>query len=169
MCSANGDEHWTCLNENTIKVNTDAAIFESPKRYSWSFVASDHRGELIEARNKGVLGDVHPELAKAVGIQEALSWIKEQGKADVVVETDFLEAVQAIRSATSKLSYYGRVIQKCKALLDDLRSKNVVLKFVKRSSNNVAHFLARVGTLPGLNPPNSSTSMAIGFRWNVSP
>ncbi|KAL8100908.1 hypothetical protein AgCh_032964 [Apium graveolens] len=27
----------------------------------------------------------------------------------------------------------------------------------------------RVGTLPGLNPPNSSTSMAIGLRWNVSP
>ncbi|KAL8125381.1 hypothetical protein AgCh_012897 [Apium graveolens] len=27
----------------------------------------------------------------------------------------------------------------------------------------------KVGTLPGLNPPNSSTSMAIGLRWNVSP
>ncbi|KAL8105011.1 hypothetical protein AgCh_028973 [Apium graveolens] len=26
-----------------------------------------------------------------------------------------------------------------------------------------------VGTLPGLNPPNSSTLMAIGLRWNVSP
>ncbi|KAL8148246.1 hypothetical protein AgCh_005562 [Apium graveolens] len=27
----------------------------------------------------------------------------------------------------------------------------------------------RVGTLPGLNPPKSSTLMATGYRWNVSP
>ena len=27
----------------------------------------------------------------------------------------------------------------------------------------------RVGTLPGLNPPKSPTSMATGYRWIVSP
>lgn len=40
------------------------------------------------------------------------------------------------------LSYFGRIIQECRVLLSDLKDKGVVLRFVKRSKNNVAHFLA---------------------------
>ncbi|KAL8091820.1 hypothetical protein AgCh_034180 [Apium graveolens] len=43
------------------------------------------------------------------------------------------------------------------------------LQTVHKDDYHNPTFAVRVGTLPGLNPPNSSTSMAIGLRWNVSP
>lgn len=52
-------------NDNTIKVNCDAALF--------AFVARDHRGEVVDARSKCSLGRVAPEIAEAIGIREALS------------------------------------------------------------------------------------------------
>lgn len=54
-----------------------------------------------------------------------------------------LVTVQAIRCSTSLLSYFGRVIHDCKTLLTVMHDRNVSIKFVKRSANNVAHYLAR--------------------------
>lgn len=78
MTNADGDGHWTLPNENIIKVNSNATIFESSNCYSFSFVVRDYRGELMEARSSYSLGNVAPENAEAIGVREALSWIKGQ-------------------------------------------------------------------------------------------
>lgn len=78
-----------------------------------------------------------------MGIREALSWVKETGKADVVVESDCLYVVQAIRSSFVCYSYLGRVIEECRNILASLLHKNIMFRFVKRSANRVAHYLAR--------------------------
>lgn len=59
------------------------------------------------------------------------------------VETDCLQAVQAIRSSITSLSYLGRVIEDCRALLKGLKDQNVLIRFVKRLANRVSHYLAR--------------------------
>lgn len=59
------------------------------------------------------------------------------------METDCLGVVQAIRCSTLNLSYLGRVIDECKGLLSELGNRKVILKFVKRSANTVAHYIAR--------------------------
>uniref|UniRef100_A0A803QFT1 Reverse transcriptase domain-containing protein n=1 Tax=Cannabis sativa TaxID=3483 RepID=A0A803QFT1_CANSA len=143
MNSEDGNEHWQVPKENTIKINTDVAIFESTTRYSYSCVARDHAGRLVEAQASCRQGAVKPEIAEAVGILEALSWIKQQGWRDVEVESDCLVAIQSIRSSSTMDSYFGRVVSKCKDLLIELKHKFISLKFVKRSANNGAHFLAR--------------------------
>lgn len=51
--------------------------------------------------------------------------------------------VQAIRSSSVHLSYFGRVIEECKALVLELQNRQVTLIFVKRSANKVANLLAR--------------------------
>ena len=61
----------------------------------------------------------------------------------VILETDCLVVTQAIRSASINLSYLGRVIDECKGLLSELGDRKVFLNFVKRSANEVAHFIAR--------------------------
>ncbi|XP_074363465.1 uncharacterized protein LOC141704019 [Apium graveolens] len=60
----------------------------------------------------------------------------------VIVESDFLVAVQAIRSKAPMVSPFGRVIEACRAMLRDLNT--VSLFFIKRSANVAAHELARV-------------------------
>ena len=108
-------------NDNTIKVKCDAAIFEGLNCYSFSFAARDHRREVVEARSKCRLGNL----------------------ADILVETNCLVMVQAITSAAAPISYFGRLIQECKNLLADLKDRNVMVRFIKRSANTIAHFIAK--------------------------
>lgn len=41
------------------------------------------------------------------------------------------------------LSFFGRIIEECKQGLKSLKDRSESLKFVKRSANEVAHYLAR--------------------------
>ncbi|XP_063942429.1 uncharacterized protein LOC135150218 [Daucus carota subsp. sativus] len=117
-------------------------------RYSYAFVARNHNGTLIEAKSRCAQGSISPVLAEAMGIWEALSWIKTRKLSNVDVEADSLELVQWIRSSYTSLSYVGRMVDKCKNLLAGMSSQNVMLRFVKRSANRVAHYLARYSYLP---------------------
>ncbi|XP_074342024.1 uncharacterized protein LOC141679422 [Apium graveolens] len=148
ISAEDGDEHWTLPPANSVKINTDVAIFEENSNFSFAFVVRDHRGSLIEVRTRCLRGSPNPDLAEALGIREALSWIKNEDQHDVILESDCLQNVQvqnvqAIRSSFTCLSYLGRVIKDCRELLVSLSEKNVKFKFVKRSVNKVAHFLAR--------------------------
>lgn len=69
-----------------IKVNTDAAIFASENQFSFSFVAHDLTGTLKKARTVCKRGVVQPELVEAMGIREALSWIKHYRWKEVLLE-----------------------------------------------------------------------------------
>ncbi|WOG87677.1 hypothetical protein DCAR_0206908 [Daucus carota subsp. sativus] len=137
-----GDERWTLPTENQTKVNTDAAVFVSFNRYSYAFAARNYKGELLEARSKCNEGTISPDCAEIMGIREALSWIKAKEMENVVVETDCLVAVQAIRSEAAMISYFGSLVQECRELLRYAKDKGVILRFVKRSANNLAHALA---------------------------
>lgn len=140
MTLTDGDVHWKQPQEGTIKINTDAALFEDSNCYAYAMVARDHEGKLVEAISSCKQGRVDPELAEAIGIREALSWIKAKAWPSVVLETDCLTAIQAIRCSSINLSYLGRVIDECKHIFSALDNRKVILKFVKRE--NVAHFIA---------------------------
>ena len=62
----------------------------------------------------------------------------------VIIETDRLLVVQALRSKISMVSYFGCVIDECKHLWKDLNS--VSINFVKRSVNEAAHALAKASS-----------------------
>lgn len=143
MTQQDGNVHWQRPQEGTIKVNTDAALFADPNYYSYAMIARDHDGRLVEALSSCKQGCINPELAEAIGIMEALSWVKSKDWQRVVIETDCLVVTQAIRSSSINLSYLGRVIDECKGLLSELGNRKVLLNFVKRSANKVAHFIAR--------------------------
>ncbi|KAL8118945.1 hypothetical protein AgCh_016437 [Apium graveolens] len=136
-----GQATWQAPSCNKIKINTDAVLFSNLNRYSHAQVVRDHNGELVEAMSKCSRGLVNPEAVEAMGIREALSWVKQKQQHDVIVETDCLVMVQWIRSSYAALSYLGRLIDECRQLLVDLQDKNVMLRFVKRFANNVAHYL----------------------------
>lgn len=143
IIQSDGDTHWQQPQAGTVKINTDAALFEDSQTYSHAMVARNHEGTLLEAKSSCKTGSIHPELAESIGIREALSWIKTKDWQEVIVESDCLGAIQAIRCSSINFSYLGRVIDECKKLLVELESRNVTLKFVKRSANSVAHYLAK--------------------------
>ena len=106
-------------------------------------MARDHLGQVLEARARCSVGLPDPEVAEILGIKEVLSWIKSRGLSGVEVESDCWIAIQAIRSSSKLLSYFGRLVFDCRKLLSELHSCNVCLCFVKRSANTVAHSVAK--------------------------
>lgn len=111
MTQDDGAEHWKAPNVDKIKVNTDAAIFETSNCYSYSLVARNHNGELIEASTRCIQGKVSPEMAEVMGI--ILSWVRKQPGLRCEIETDSL---LLIKSSSVKLSYIGRLVKECKDL-----------------------------------------------------
>lgn len=126
-----------------IKINSDASIFEESNSYIHAFVVRDHKGELIEARSRCLRGQVNPHLAEVIGMRESLSWVKDKGYRDAIIESDCSQVVEVIHSSISCFSYLGRVVQDCRKLLASLSDKNVSFRFVMRSANKLTHYLAR--------------------------
>lgn len=77
MCLLEGDgpEHWVKPVSNTIKINVDES---EEKSYGYAYVVLDENGFCLEAAVKYVPRIVTPPWAEAIGIKEALSWVKLQ-------------------------------------------------------------------------------------------
>ena len=52
-------------------------------------------------------------MLEAIGIKEALSWIKLKGWKKVTLESDSLFVIQALRSGVIMDSYFGLFISEC--------------------------------------------------------
>uniref|UniRef100_A0A803PQF1 RNase H type-1 domain-containing protein n=1 Tax=Cannabis sativa TaxID=3483 RepID=A0A803PQF1_CANSA len=96
--SDDGIEPWTKPVTNYIKINVDATLFYHENSYGFRIVARDSMGKLIEAKTCYKAGSYSAEVVEALGIKEALSWIKSTNCHNVELETDSLLTVQAIRS-----------------------------------------------------------------------
>ena len=80
------------------------------------------------------------QTIEALGLREVLSWMKNQGMTNVVLEIDAQSIVQAPPSCATDTSYLGIILQDCNGFLSAIIKAHVV--FVKRSANMVAHTLA---------------------------
>uniref|UniRef100_A0A803PKP9 CCHC-type domain-containing protein n=1 Tax=Cannabis sativa TaxID=3483 RepID=A0A803PKP9_CANSA len=52
LIQGDGAEHWVLPNVNEVKVNVDAAIFETNRQFGVGWVARDHQGFLIHGQTK---------------------------------------------------------------------------------------------------------------------
>ncbi|XP_060960646.1 uncharacterized protein LOC115723833 [Cannabis sativa] len=106
-------EHWTKHVANMIKVNVDGAIFEANCSFGFGFIARDSNGLMLNVVSKSLPGHVTAEIAETFGSDN----------------------VKKLPSA------FGLLVWDCKQLLAELG--NVNLRFVKRSVDKVAHFIAQ--------------------------
>ncbi|XP_060960620.1 uncharacterized protein LOC133031197 [Cannabis sativa] len=91
-------EQWTTPASNTVKINVDGAIFEKENAYGFGVVARDSNGQIINFIARYYHGTYTAEVVEALGVNEALSWLKGKGWSTIEVETDSLLTVQAIFS-----------------------------------------------------------------------
>ncbi|XP_060968743.1 uncharacterized protein LOC133036240 [Cannabis sativa] len=140
LTAADGALSWQIPATGEVKINTDAALFYDPNRYSFACVARDASGHVLEVISCCNPGIVTPELAEAMGVREALSWLKKKGWNQVTIESDCFTVIQALRSPLPMFSYFGGVISDCKMLLEGV--SDVSILFVKQSANGVAHAFA---------------------------
>ncbi|XP_074322837.1 uncharacterized protein LOC141659811 [Apium graveolens] len=89
-------------------------------------------GVMVYARTCRYWGRVAPEFDETMAVKEALSWSKTEGM-KVIIESNCLTVVQAIRSKVPMISSLGLLVEECRQLLG--MQNNVELFFIKRSAN----------------------------------
>jgi len=101
----------------------------------------DDRGEVVAARAKVVSFTIDPTTAEALAAWEAVRFCIDSGLTRVVVEGDAQIVVNALNQRSACWSSFGHLIDDTKILLERLLSVNI--RHVKRSTNMVAHILAK--------------------------
>lgn len=74
-------------------------------------------GEYIYSRTYVMPGVYKPEKGEAIGLHEALSWIKELGLERVIIEMDAKMVVDAMNHLIGTNSTFETIIDGCKLVL----------------------------------------------------
>jgi ribonuclease HI len=111
-------------------------------------------GRAVGAATKVLKGSDDSTLAEAIGISEALIWIKTLNLQKVIIETDAKILTTALEKKLFPRTNWGNVMQKVSRDLASLESVSV--SWVNRKGNQVAHNLARLAiTEPNRVWPNN--------------
>lgn len=89
-------------------------------------------------------GRVEAREAEAIGVREALSWLKKFAFHSVILDMDSLQVFNALHDKTSYPNGFGSIIDDCRASVRSLGE--VAFSFVRRSANSVAFTVAQVGS-----------------------
>lgn len=107
----------------------------------------DCRGRFVRARANKVRGRSLAWEAEVISLKEALSWVKEWRTEKCIFETDAKLLVDALQGTRGK-SLFDTIVQECQEILKHFQE--VLVVFVIRSANMIAHTLARAAySLPG--------------------
>ena len=99
-------------------------------------------GVMVIVRNERIRGMLDPAIAETMSCREELSWLKSLGLNRVILESDTQLIIQSILGSKVDSSYFGSLVDDCRSLAKDLGE--CLFVFVKKSTNQIAHVLARV-------------------------
>ncbi|XP_031121223.1 uncharacterized protein LOC116024469 [Ipomoea triloba] len=130
---------WHPPPEGWVKCNVDVSLRESSMGYG--AVLRNHQGQFVAALSGRLFCDRDPYLAESIAVKEALTWLKDRGTENVILETDCLNFCNNFNSARRDFSYVGLIIKQCRVIARDIGI--TLVRHVNRSANQVAHELAR--------------------------
>ncbi|KAH9722180.1 reverse transcriptase domain-containing protein [Citrus sinensis] len=134
---------WERPHDGWFKCNVDAAVFSSQSKISFGCVVRNFEGNFLAAKCDCFAGSLGAREAEALGVREALSWLKCLHLPRVIIEVDCLQVFKALTENLSSPNGFGLIIEECRFLAQELGE--VQFSFVRRSANVAAHRVARVG------------------------
>lgn len=135
---------WQKLVFGSFKCNVEVAMLNNGS-YGLGIIVRDANGLCCAGKLMVIPGMADPQLGEALSFREALSWAKNFNFFSFCIEIDCQVIIMDIHSSASLSSYFGLVINDCKALLQELPL--VSFHFVKKPTNQVVHTIAIV--IPG--------------------
>ncbi|XP_019177735.1 PREDICTED: uncharacterized protein LOC109172940 [Ipomoea nil] len=131
---------WSPPPPHYLKINIDVAMDFEHCRMGYGWILRDAAGVVKGAATSTIQGIYSVREAEAIGAREALSWIKNKGWSQVVLETDAQVVTNAV-VADQNFTPFGMIIAEVRALLEHLPLVRFV--FTKRNANVSAHLLAK--------------------------
>lgn len=96
-----GADKWVKPLNDEVKITVDAAIFAEEASYGVGMLPRNSSEEVLEGKSKLFQENTQPNVVEPIAVKEALSWSKENRWDKVVLESDCLAVIQAIRSKIS--------------------------------------------------------------------
>lgn len=122
----------------------DAALFEDVNCIGLGSVVRDVDGKLLMAKSSRYEGLLPPREAEALGLKEALSWMKGRNYRKCVFEMDSKILADACKKAHGN-SYFHTIVIDCIDLFKHF--EEVLVVFIHRSANDAAHLLAKAAMI----------------------
>ncbi|KAL8115695.1 hypothetical protein AgCh_022262 [Apium graveolens] len=141
LLEGDGASVWVKPDGSTVKISVDAATFRESTTSGIGMVARDSSGPLIPVKSLFKPGLVSLEIAEVLGINVVLGWAAMEDWQRVMVESNCLVPIAAIRSSVAMSSPFGCIVEDCQNILKKYNLFSVL--FVKQSANIVALELAR--------------------------
>nr|GMD12674.1 uncharacterized protein LOC109155154 [Ipomoea batatas] len=136
--------HWEKPPLGVLKLNVDAAFNKDSNCMGMGFILRNHEGAFVAAKNIKWYGIYHSKEAEAIGVREALKWLKIMELDTVIIESDALLVTQGINGVCG-VSSFDLILEDIRKLAKGFSCISFV--FVKRSANSAAHLLARKAVL----------------------
>ncbi|XP_050238335.1 uncharacterized protein LOC126687821 [Mercurialis annua] len=131
-----GRVSWVPPRQGWLKANCDIANFSNSQGTGLGIVVRDSNGVVVQARQVRLSCNISPRAAEAMGIREALSWLKDCQ--NLIIESDAMDVILEIRNPELSEDI---LIGDCAYLAKQL--SNVSFNFVRRSANQAAYILAQ--------------------------
>ncbi|XP_031108689.1 uncharacterized protein LOC116013179 [Ipomoea triloba] len=133
-------ECWQTPPPSFYKLNIDVAMDDRRRCMGLGWVIRDELGTVVGVLMSRINGLYTVKEVEGMGAREALSWIKQKGWSRVILEMDAKVVTQAVYNGEI-LTPFGTIVQEILDLLNAL--PYVKFTFVKRSSNEFAHVIAK--------------------------
>ncbi|WMV31014.1 hypothetical protein MTR67_024399 [Solanum verrucosum] len=128
---------WTRPKEGWVKCNTDGASRGNPGMSSYGFCLRDSSGDLLYAEAK-IIGFATNMVAEITTIWKAMRYCKEQGYANILLETDSLSLKNMIRGEW-KIPW--KIIERVEEIHEMMEISNTQIRHIYREANQLADFI----------------------------
>ncbi|XP_073137113.1 uncharacterized protein [Henckelia pumila] len=108
---------WRKPQAHFLKCNVDAAFFTKTKIMGFGMVVRDTEGKCVGYRSMIVEGLCEVKEGEAMGLREALSWIRGMKFNRVIFEMDAQIVVKAFGSTKTDESEFGAIIEDCRRIM----------------------------------------------------
>ncbi|XP_074282762.1 uncharacterized protein LOC141607307 [Silene latifolia] len=130
---------WVAPPEGYVKINVDAGVQEG-MGVNLGMVCRDGRGGVIWGATLVLEQLWDSRIAEAVAVLEGVKEARRRGHANIVVESDCLQVVEALQKSRPGRSVFDLVLADIFSLRSSFNS--IVWSFTSRLNNGVAHALA---------------------------
>ena len=154
--------NWPGFFAGQIVINVDASFREGDYAGSCGVVIRDYRGNFMSAATATLDYVPDVETAEAAAILEGMKLAKETGCHNVIVRSDNITVVEALKLNGGYSMMAAPVLDECRSYLEDFGK--LTIEHCIRESNNVAHELACWG---GANNPSRWVHDPPGFIVNL--
>jgi ribonuclease HI len=136
-------EHWLCPEPDWIKANTDGAFRSADGNGGSGVVLRNHHGDFVSGETHFFSHVADAEMAELLACRRGVLLARENQVHKLVLETDSTGVAAKLCRAERDRSLNGVLVEEIKALLKGFGDHRV--QAVRRSANEVAHLLAKLG------------------------